>query len=75
MPGTLIHALAWTEDHYIPIGGVLLIFFFKETSIYTNVVLFPLKATRIPLYFCQLEIPLNSVFLGGKSLNFHNMQS
>lgn len=28
MPGTLIHAFASTEDHYVPIGGVLLYFFF-----------------------------------------------
>lgn len=76
MPGTLIRAFASTEDHYVPLGGVLLyFFFFKETSIYTNAVLFPLTVTRIPLYFCHLEIPLNSEFLGGKSLNFHNMQS
>lgn len=27
MPGTLIRAFALTEDHYVPIGGVLLYFF------------------------------------------------
>lgn len=39
----------------------LLYIFLEEQQIYLNLVLHLLKVTRIPLYFCQLEIPLNFI--------------